>query len=70
GVLGEQDALTIRSEMNEGGVLFGDGVEQDYLPLPFGELATIRVASRCLRLLGKPAAPKVPKRGRRMGKAA
>jgi NAD kinase len=70
GVLGEEDALTIRSEMNEGGVLFGDGVEQDYLPLPFGELATIRVASRCLRLLGKPAAPKVPKRGRRMGKAA
>lgn len=55
GQLGERDVLTIRSEMNEGGVLFGDGVEQDYLPLPFGEVATLQVAERCLRLLG-PAA--------------
>ena len=69
GVLENEDALTIRSEMNEGGVLFGDGVEQDYLPLPFGELATIRVASRCLRLASEPAPAKANKR-RARGKAA
>lgn len=53
GILTGDDVLTIRSEMNEGGVLFGDGVEQDYLPLPFGEVATLRVATRSLRLVGR-----------------
>lgn len=51
GQLGEGDVLTVRSEMNEGGVLFGDGVEQDFLPLPFGEVASLQVAERCLRLI-------------------
>lgn len=70
GVLQDDDALTIRSEMNEGGVLFGDGVEQDYLPLPFGEVATIRVATRCLRLASPPASAKATRRERRRGKTA
>ena len=65
GVLGEGDELIIKSEMNEGGVLFGDGVEQDFVHLPFGEIASIRVASRALRLCGKRKATKTRKRGGR-----
>ncbi|MCC6557961.1 MAG: NAD(+)/NADH kinase [Polyangiaceae bacterium] len=50
GSLGEGDALEIVSEMNDGGVLFGDGIEEDRIDFAFGTRATVRVAEERLRL--------------------
>jgi len=37
--------------MNEGGVLFGDGIEEDRIELRFGMRATVSVAPQRLRLV-------------------
>jgi NAD kinase len=50
GVL-DDAALTIASEMNEGGVCFGDGIESDHLDLPFGQTLTISRAPTPLALV-------------------
>jgi NAD kinase len=50
-VLGEGRALELVSEMNEGGVVFGDGIEDDRLEFGFGLRARIAVASERLRLV-------------------
>ncbi len=44
-------ALVITSEMNEGGVLFGDGIEDDRLEFPFGTRAEVMPAAETLRLV-------------------
>jgi hypothetical protein len=44
------DGLSITSEMNDGGVAFGDGIEQDALELPFGQVLTVRPSSTPLFL--------------------
>ena len=36
--------------MNDGGVAFGDGIEQDALELPFGQVLTVRPSSTPLLL--------------------
>ena len=51
GVLREGDALTIRSEMEHGGTVFGDGVEPDALVLPWGETVTVQTADVTLCLV-------------------
>jgi NAD kinase len=51
GIVGEGDALEVVSEMNEGGVLFGDGIEEDRLDFPWGMRATVRVAEERLQLV-------------------
>jgi hypothetical protein len=43
-------ALAISSEMNEGGVVFGDGIEADRLEFGWGRRLEIRVAPERLRL--------------------
>ncbi|SFR85397.1 NAD(+)/NADH kinase [Sphingomonas jatrophae] len=43
--------LAITSRMNDGGVLFADGMEQDYLPFDWGNRATIGRADRALNLI-------------------
>lgn len=43
-------ALRLVSEMNTGGVIFGDGIEDDFLGFDWGRTVTIGVASRPLNL--------------------
>lgn len=51
GLLGPHDHLRIVSEMDDGGVAFGDGIEEDWIPLGFGQELTIGVSARVLRLV-------------------
>jgi hypothetical protein len=37
--------------MNDDGVMFGDGIEDDRVAFPFGRCATVRVADERLRLV-------------------
>jgi hypothetical protein len=43
--------ITIRSEMNEGGVIFADGIEQDFITFGWGREMTVRVAGKRLCLV-------------------
>lgn len=51
GTLGHGDALTITSELGEGAVLFGDGIESDRIHVDWGQTITIQTADRTLRLV-------------------
>jgi NAD kinase len=48
GVLGAGETLAVVSEMDDGGVIFGDGIEEDFLRFDWGTTATVRVAPRRL----------------------
>lgn len=45
------DSLTVVSQMAENGVIFSDGVEEDYVEFNAGAIATVGVAEKRLRLL-------------------
>ncbi len=45
------DCLEVVSEMNEGGTLFGDGIEIDRVQLGWGMTARVRIAGERLRLV-------------------
>ncbi len=51
GRVGDDAALAINSEMNEGGVIFGDGIESDRLEFGWGRRLEVRVADERLRLV-------------------
>jgi hypothetical protein len=51
GVVSAGGELAVVSEMNEGGTLFGDGIEEDRLDLGWGMTARVRVAREKLRLV-------------------
>lgn len=51
GTITRGQPLTVVSRMAEGGVIFSDGVEADFLSFTAGLTATIRVADRTARLL-------------------
>jgi hypothetical protein len=51
GRLGPGQSLAITSEMNDGGVAFGDGIEADRLELPYGQVLRIGAAPVPLRLV-------------------
>jgi len=45
------DALVITSRMNEGGVIFADGIEKDFVAFDWGRRLTIKIAPQALRLV-------------------
>lgn len=51
GSVGEGEALEVVSELEEGGVVFGDGIESDRLDFRWGVRALVRVAPERLRLV-------------------
>lgn len=51
GVLQQEEALTLTSEMNVGGVVFGDGLESDRIDVRWSQKVTIRQADKRLRLV-------------------
>ncbi len=55
GRIAERADLVVTSEMNEGGVLFGDGIEEDCIDFGWGTCATLSVATQALRLVRCPA---------------
>lgn len=54
GTLAPGTSLEVSSEM-EAGVLFGDGMEQDRIALPFGQRVVVRASEDRLRLLAAPS---------------
>jgi NAD kinase len=44
------ERLVVTSEMNEGGTLFGDGIERDRLELPYGQTVELERADEVMRL--------------------
>jgi hypothetical protein len=51
GDLGEGGALEIVSEMNTGGVVFGDGIESDRLRFEWGMRVKVEIAATRLELV-------------------
>ncbi len=51
GVIEQSDELRVVSEMNEGGVIFGDGIEDDRIQFHWGMTARIQVADVRLQLV-------------------
>lgn len=56
GTLHDDDRLRLASEMDEGGCVFGDGIESDRLGFPYGTRLEIGCAGRVLRLVGTASA--------------
>jgi hypothetical protein len=54
GSLESDEALEIISELDEDGVVFGDGIEADRVDFAWGVRASVRVAPERLRLVGAP----------------
>lgn len=51
GVLDAPAALTVRAELGDGAVVFGDGIERDALRVGWGQLITVGVAAERLMLV-------------------
>ncbi len=51
GLCGEQQSVRFVSEMNQDGVVFGDGIEDDFLPFDWGQSLTVGIAERTLNLV-------------------
>jgi len=49
--LAHDDYLTIWSEMDVGGTIFGDGIESDALPFDWGRRVDIHLAAERLHLV-------------------
>lgn len=59
GLLSESERLTVTSEMSDGGVVFGDGIETDRIEFSAGSTLRISIAEHALRLV-VPQAPGPP----------
>ena len=69
GAINREKPLVIRSEMPQDGVIFSDGIEEDFLPFLSGSIATVGIANRKLMLIRSPEQdePYLRTRRRRMG---
>jgi hypothetical protein len=54
GSLESGESLEVVSELDEGGVVFGDGIEADRVDFGWGVRASVRVAPERLRIVGSP----------------
>ena len=45
------EPLTILSNMNDGGVIFADGMEQDHIDFTWGRTVSLTVAAKTLNLV-------------------
>jgi len=52
GLVSADGPLRLTCRMSEGGLVFGDGIEADSIPLRWGQSLTIRAAARRLHLVG------------------
>jgi NAD kinase len=46
--------LAITSHMNDGGVIFADGIEKDFIAFDWGRTVTVKVSAKALRLVKAP----------------
>lgn len=51
GEIAQDTKLTVLSRINEGGVIFADGIEQDFLPFDWGVEVQVRLADKRLALV-------------------
>jgi NAD kinase len=51
GIVAANQSLTIISEMNDGGAIFADGMEQDHLNFGWGRRVTVAISSATLNLV-------------------
>ncbi|MCP5055724.1 MAG: hypothetical protein GY937_03245 [bacterium] len=51
GLIERGNALAVVSEMNEGGVIFGDGIEDDHLDFAWSQTAKVQVSATSLSLV-------------------
>ena len=51
GEIVQNDNLTVLSRINEGGVIFADGIEQDFLPFDWGVEARVHLSGKRLSLV-------------------
>ena len=51
GKIGQGTAIHVTSRMNEGGVIFADGIEQDHLNFDWGRMTEVGIAKRRLNLV-------------------
>jgi NAD kinase len=47
----DKTPLTVTSHMNDGGVIFADGIEQDFIAFDWGREVRLGIAQRCLQLV-------------------
>lgn len=51
GIIKQQQKLTVTSSLSEGGVIFGDGIEQDFLNFSWGQQVEISLSKTQLNLI-------------------
>ena len=51
GLIAGEERLSVSSEMNEGGVAFGDGIEEDHIDFHFGQELVLQASQTSLQLL-------------------
>lgn len=51
GTAGRDDPVVLTSEMQQGGVVFGDGIEEDFLAFDWGQTVRVEVAPMVLNLV-------------------
>ena len=51
GLIDAPASLTVMSRMNDGGVIFADGIEDDFLAFNWGVEVEIGIAARCLNMV-------------------